>query len=224
LTRQYTPDSVPVTAINRVDLELERGAFLALLGPPGAGKSTLLHLLAALDRPTGGEIEVLGANLAALDDAAAARWRNRNVGLVFQCPSLIPAFTALGNVELALKYSYLKKGERVQHAASALRLVGLGDRLGHFPRQLSDLQQQRVAIARAVANDPDLLLCDEPTTDLDGGSAHEILELLKSLNEQHGKTIILVTHHPHVAHFAREVRYIEKGALLAEGRKPEDWT
>jgi len=223
LTKEYVRDEFRVVALKDADVEIQRGEFVALMGPSGSGKSTLLHLVAAMDRPTSGDIEVLGSKLNGLSDSAIAKWRNRHVGFVFQSFNLIPVLTALENVELPLKLTHLKKGERVQHAATALKLVGLGDRMGHFPRQLSGGQEQRVAIARAIVTDPDILLCDEPTGNLDSKSAQEVLTLLGKLNKEHGKTVVLVTHDPHAAHHASKVRYIDKGELLPEGRKPEDW-
>ncbi len=224
LTKEYSRDADRVVALKDVDLDVRRGEFLALMGPSGSGKSTLLHLVAAMDRPTSGEIEVLGANIAAMPDAEMARWRNRHIGFVFQSFNLIPVLTALENVELPLKLTHLKKGERIQHAATALKLVGLGDRMDHYPRQLSGGQEQRVAIARAIVTDPDIILCDEPTGNLDAMSANEVLELLRRLNQEFGKTIVMVTHDPHAAHFATHIRFIDKGELLPEGKKPEDWS
>lgn len=224
LSKEFLRDSFHIVALKDVDLEVRRGEYLALMGPSGSGKSTLLHLIAAMDRPTAGEIEVLGANIATMADSEMARWRNRHVGFVFQSFNLIPVLTALENVELPLKLTHLKKGERVQHAATALKLVGLGDRMDHYPRQLSGGQEQRVAIARAIVTDPDILLCDEPTGNLDARSANEVLELLRRLNQEFGKTIVMVTHDPHAAHYATHIRHIDKGELLAEGKKPEDWS
>lgn len=223
LTKEYVRDEFHVVALRDADIEIHRGEFVALMGPSGSGKSTLLHLAAAMDRPTKGEIEVLGSKLNTLSDGDIARWRNRHVGFVFQSFNLIPVLTALENVELPLKLTHLKKAERIAHATTALKLVGLGDRLGHYPRQLSGGQEQRVAIARAIVTDPDILLCDEPTGNLDSKSASEVLALLSTLNKQHGKTIVMVTHDPHAAHYASKVRYIDKGELLTEGTMPEDW-
>ena len=224
LTKEFVRDAFQIVALKDVDLEVRRGEYLALMGPSGSGKSTLLHLIAAMDRPTSGEIEVLGSNVATMPDAEMARWRNRHIGFVFQSFNLIPVLTALENVELPLKLTHLKKGERAQHAATALKLVGLGDRMDHYPRQLSGGQEQRVAIARAIVTDPDIILCDEPTGNLDARSANEVLELLRRLNQEFGKTIVMVTHDPHAAHFATHMRFIDKGELLPEGRKPEDWS
>jgi putative ABC transport system ATP-binding protein len=223
LTKEYIRDEFHVVALKDADMEVHRGEFVALMGPSGSGKSTLLHLTAAMDRPTSGRIEVLGSELSGLSDGQIAEWRNRHIGFVFQSFNLIPVLTALENVELPLKLTHLKKGERNQHAITALKLVGLGDRLGHYPRQLSGGQEQRVAIARAIVTDPDILLCDEPTGNLDSKSAQEVLSLLGRLNKEHGKTVVMVTHDPHAAHFATKVRYIDKGELLPEGEKPEDW-
>ncbi|GIU78316.1 MAG: ABC transporter ATP-binding protein [Bryobacteraceae bacterium] len=224
LTKEFLRDSFHIVALKDVDLDVRRGEYMALMGPSGSGKSTLLHLIAAMDRPTAGEIEVLGANVATMADSEMAKWRNRHIGFVFQSFNLIPVLTALENVELPLKLTHLKKGERIQHAATALKLVGLGDRMDHYPRQLSGGQEQRVAIARAIVTDPDILLCDEPTGNLDARSANEVLELLRRLNQEFGKTIVMVTHDPHAAHYATHIRYIDKGELLPEGKKPEDWS
>lgn len=223
LTKEFVRDEFRVVALKDAEMVVERGEFVALMGPSGSGKSTLLHLVAAMDRPTAGELEVMGSKLNGLSDSAIAKWRNRHVGFVFQSFNLIPVLTALENVELPLKLTHLKRGERVQHAATALKLVGLGDRMGHYPRQLSGGQEQRVAIARAIVTDPDLLLCDEPTGNLDAKSAQEVLTLLGRLNKEYGKTIVMVTHDPHAAHFATKIRYIDKGELLPDGSKPEDW-
>ena len=167
LTKEFVRDEYRVLALDGADIEIERGDFVALMGPSGSGKSTLLHLTAAMDRPTSGTITVLGHELTKLSERQIARWRNIHIGFVFQNFNLIPVLTALENVELPLKLTHLKKGERCQHAVTALGLVGLGDRMKHYPRQLSGGQEQRVAIARAIVTDPDLLLCDEPTGNLD---------------------------------------------------------
>src|SRR5437868_4662125 len=217
LTKQYVRDEFKVIALKNVDIEIHKGEFVALMGPSGSGKSTLLHLIAAMDYPTSGEISVLGENLRKLSDRQIAHWRNENIGFIFQSFNLIPVLTALENVELPLKLTNLKKKERLEHAETALRLVGLGDRMSHLPRQLSGGQEQRVAIARAIVTDPDLILADEPTGNLDAGSAEEVLVLLSRLNSEHGKTIVMVTHDPHAAGFASKVRHLEKGVLLPEG-------
>ena len=223
LTKEYVRDEFRVFALKDCDIEIHKGEFVALMGPSGSGKSTLLHLIAAMDRPTDGDILVLGENLRALSDREIAHWRNMHIGFIFQSFNLIPVLTAIENVELPLKLTSLSKKERFEHAETALRLVGLGDRLTHFPRQLSGGQEQRVAIARALVTDPDLILADEPTGNLDANSAQDVLTLLRKLNQDFGKTIVMVTHDPHAAHSASKVRYLEKGALLPEGQVPEDW-
>ena len=224
LTKEFLRDSFHIVALKDVDLTVSRGEFVALMGPSGSGKSTLLHLIAAMDRPTGGEILVLGENLRSLSETAIARWRNDHIGFVFQTFNLIPVLTAIENVELPLKLTRLKKKERMEHAQTALKLVGLEDRMKHYPRQLSGGQEQRVAIARAIVTDPDLILADEPTGNLDAASAQEVLTLLSRLNEEFGKTIVVVTHDPHAARSAKKIRYLEKGELLPEGQVPNDWT
>ena len=220
VTKAYRRDKIEIPVLDRLSITIEAGEFLGLMGPSGSGKSTLLHLVAAMDVATGGEIRVLGQDLRALSDRQIAHWRNENIGFIFQSFNLIPVLTALENVELPLKLTNLKKQERIEHATTALKLVGLGDRLGHFPRQLSGGQEQRVAIARAIVTDPALILADEPTGNLDATSAEDILSLLSRLNKEHGKTIVMVTHDPHAARFASKVRHLEKGAMLAEGAVP----
>lgn len=224
LTKEFIRDEFHVVALKDVDLSIAKGEFVALMGPSGSGKSTLLHLIAAMDRPTGGRILVLGSDLRALSDREIARWRNMHIGFVFQSFNLIPVLTAMENVELPLKLTNLKKKERLEHAATALKLVGLGERMAHYPRQLSGGQEQRVAIARAIVTDPDLILADEPTGNLDASSAQEVLTLLSRLNQEYGKTIVMVTHDPHAARSATKIRYLDKGALLPEDQTPEDWT
>jgi putative ABC transport system ATP-binding protein len=223
LGKEYVRDEFHVIALKDVDIEIHKGDFVALMGPSGSGKSTLLHLIAAMDRPSAGEIAVLGENLRKLNDRAIAHWRNEHIGFIFQSFNLIPVLTALENVELPLKLTNLKKKERLDHATSALKLVGLGDRLGHLPRQLSGGQEQRVAIARALVTDPDLILADEPTGNLDATSAQDVLTLLSRLNKEYSKTVVMVTHDPHAAHFATKIRHLEKGLLLPEGTVPQDW-
>jgi putative ABC transport system ATP-binding protein len=223
LTKEFIRDSFHVVALKDAQLTVNKGEFVALMGPSGSGKSTLLHLIAAMDRPTSGNIQVLGQNIAQLSDGAVARWRNTHIGFVFQSFNLIPVLTALENVELPLRLTRLKKADRAAHARKALELVGLGDRLGHTPRQLSGGQEQRVAIARALVTDPDLILADEPTGNLDAASARDVLTLLSRLNGEFGKTVVMVTHDPHAARTASKVRYLDKGLLLPEGQTPEDW-
>src|ERR1051325_4858873 len=222
LTKEFVRDEFHVVALNQVTLEIRKGEFVALMGPSGSGKSTLLHLIAAMDRPTAGEIRVLGHNLRELNERAIAAWRNEHVGFIFQQFNLIPVLTALENVELPLKLTNLKKAERLEHAMTALKLVGLGDRMNHFPRQLSGGQEQRVAIARAIVTDPALILADEPTGNLDAASAQEVLTILSRLNKEFGKTVVMVTHDPHAARFASTVRHLEKGELLPQGAVPAD--
>lgn len=184
------------------------------MGPSGSGKSTLLHLVAAMDMPTRGEINVLGSKLDSMKDRQLARWRNAHVGFVFQFFNLIPVLTAFENVELPLKLTKLSRTDRQKHAKTALELVGLGDRMRHLPHQLSGGQQQRVAVARALVTDPDLILADEPTGNLDATSAEEVLALLQQLHREFDKTIIMVTHDSHAAQFAGRTLHLEKGRLL----------
>jgi putative ABC transport system ATP-binding protein len=223
LDKEFGRDGLRVAALKGINLTVARGEFIALMGPSGSGKSTLLHLIAAMDRPSGGDILVLGEDLRKLSDTQIAHWRNEHIGFVFQSFNLIPVLTAMENVELPLKLTRLKKKERIEHAMTALKLVGLEDRTDHLPRQLSGGQEQRVAIARAIVSDPDLILADEPTGNLDAASAQEVLTLLARLNREFNKTVLLVTHDPHAAHFATKVRYLEKAELLPEGEVPADW-
>ncbi len=220
LNKEFLRDEFHIVALKDVDIEIDRGEFVALMGPSGSGKSTLLHLIAAMDKATSGEVRVLGRDLRGMNDREIAHWRNEHVGFIFQSFNLIPVLTALENVELPLKLTRLKKAERIEHAATALKLVGLGDRLGHFPRQLSGGQEQRVAIARAIVTDPALILADEPTGNLDAASAQDVLTLLSRLNKEFHKTIVMVTHDPHAAAFASTVRHLEKGELLPVGAVP----
>ncbi len=223
LTKEYIRDEFHVYALKDVDITISRGEFVALMGPSGSGKSTLLYLIAAMDRASSGEILVLGQSLRSLSERAIAHWRNEHIGFVFQSFNLIPVLTAIENVELPLKLTNLNKREREEHATTALNLVGLGDRLHHLPRQLSGGQEQRVAIARAIVTDPDLILADEPTGNLDAASAQDVLTLLSRLNKEFHKTIVMVTHDPHAARFASKARHLEKGELLPEGQVPADW-
>ncbi len=207
-----------MVALKDVSVSIAKGEFVALMGPSGSGKSTLLHLIAAMDTPTAGQITVLGEDLRKLSDGQIAHWRNANIGFVFQSFNLIPVLTAFENVELPLKLTHLKKKERAEHATTALKLVGLGDRLGHYPRQLSGGQEQRVAIARAIVTDPSLILADEPTGNLDAASADDVLTLLSRLNKEYGKTVVMVTHDPHAARFATVTHHLEKGELLPDAK------
>jgi putative ABC transport system ATP-binding protein len=202
--------------LNGLSLEVPQGDFLALMGPSGSGKSTLLNLIGGLDRPSAGSIVVAGEPIDRLPDRKLAQWRARHIGFVFQFYNLLPVLTAEKNVELPLLLTHLSKAERQKHVSTALAVVGLADRAKHYPRQLSGGQEQRVGIARAIATDPTLLLCDEPTGDLDRRSGDEILDLLQALNREHGKTIIMVTHDPHAAARARRTLHLDKGALTTE--------
>src|SRR5262245_38037903 len=223
LTKQFVRDEFNVVALKDVDLQINSGEFVALMGPSGSGKSTLLHLVAAMDRPTDGEIRVLGEDLRRLSDRRCARWRNTHIGFIFQSFNLIPVMSAIENVELPLKLTNLNRSAQREHSRTALMLVGLGERMNHLPRQLSGGQEQRVAIARAIVTDPDLILADEPTGNLDATSAQEVLTLLARLNQEYGKTIVMVTHDPHAANFASRICHLEKGLLLPDGQEPSDW-
>ena len=210
----FKRDAFEVTALDNVSIDIAQGEFLSLMGPSGSGKTTLLNMIAAIDRPTSGELLVMGENIFRFNDSQSARWRNEHVGYVFQTFNLIPVLTAFENVELPLLLTKLNTAQRRDHVMTALKLVGLGERVHHLPKQLSGGQQQRVAIARAIVSDPTLLLADEPTGDLDSHSATEVLEILKRLNEDFQKTIVMVTHDPHAASYAHVTRHLEKGMLL----------
>jgi len=212
----YRRGNEKIEILNGIDLEVPPGDFLALMGPSGSGKTTLLNLIGGLDRPTSGVVEVAGEPIHRLSDGQLAKWRARHVGFVFQFYNLLPVLTAERNVELPLLLTRLSAAERRRHAATALGVVGLADRARHYPRQLSGGQEQRVGIARAIVTDPTLLLCDEPTGDLDRKSGDEILDLLQALNRDHGKTIIMVTHDPHAAARARRTLHLDKGNLVLE--------
>jgi putative ABC transport system ATP-binding protein len=214
VSKIFKRDAFEVTALDNVSIDIAQGEFLALMGPSGSGKTTLLNMIAAIDRPTSGELLVMGDNIFRLNDAQSARWRNEHVGYVFQTFNLIPVLTAFENVELPLLLTKLSAAQRKEHVMTALKLVGLGERVHHLPKQLSGGQEQRVAIARAIVSDPTLLLADEPTGDLDSHSATEVLEILKRLNEDFKKTIVMVTHDPHAASYAHVTRHLEKGMLL----------
>jgi putative ABC transport system ATP-binding protein len=205
-----------IDVLEDLNLEVPRGDFLALMGPSGSGKSTLLNLIAGLDHVTQGAIDVGGERIDRMSEGELARWRSQHVGFIFQLYNLLPVLTAERNVELPLLLTSLSRAERRRHVAAALAIVGLSDRARHYPRQLSGGQEQRVAIARAIVADPTLLLCDEPTGDLDRKSEDEILSLLQALNHDHGKTILMVTHDPHAAARARRILYLNKGALSTE--------
>ncbi len=208
--------SEDISVLAELNLAVEAGEFLALMGPSGSGKSTLLNLIGGLDRPTRGSVEVDGERIDQLSERALAAWRARHVGFVFQFYNLMPVLTAERNVELPLLLTNLTKRERREHARNALAVVGLSHRLEHYPRTLSGGEQQRVGIARAIASDPTLLLCDEPTGDLDRKSGDEILSLLQTLNEEQGKTIIMVTHDPYASARASRTVHLDKGQLVAD--------
>jgi putative ABC transport system ATP-binding protein len=213
LTKSYSRGGETLTVLDRLDLEMEAGRFYALMGPSGSGKTTLLNLVGGLDHPDAGELIVAGEHLDELDGGALSQWRAENVGFVFQGFNLIPVLTALENVELPLSLTPLSRAQRREHARHALELVGLGDRTGHRPGQLSGGQEQRVAIARAVASDPKVILADEPTGDLDRASADQVLELLVRLNSELKKTILMVTHDPRAADHAEKIVHLDKGRL-----------
>jgi putative ABC transport system ATP-binding protein len=205
-----------VDVLQGVNLDIPSGDFLALMGPSGSGKSTLLNLLGGLDTPTSGAIEIAGDRLDGMSQARLAAWRARYIGFVFQLYNLLPMLTAARNVELPLLLTTLSRAERRKRVQVALAVVGLGDRANHFPRQLSGGQEQRVGIARAIITDPTLLLCDEPTGDLDRKAGDEILDLLQHLNQHQGTTIVMVTHDPHAAARARRTLHLDKGVLVRE--------
>ncbi|ODS52157.1 MAG: ABC transporter ATP-binding protein [Acidobacteria bacterium SCN 69-37] len=212
--KHFTRGSERIDVLKGVDVDIARGEFLALMGPSGSGKTTLLNLLGGLDTVSGGSIDVGGTTVSALGSAALSRWRSRHVGFVFQLYNLLPVLTAERNVELPLLLTTLSAAERRKRVAIALRVVGLAERARHHPRQLSGGQEQRVGIARAIVTDPTLLLCDEPTGDLDRKAGDEILDLLEALNREHGKTIVMVTHDPQAADRATRTLHLEKGSLL----------
>jgi putative ABC transport system ATP-binding protein len=214
VSKIFKRDAFEVKALDDVSIDIATGEFMALMGPSGSGKTTLLNMIAAIDRPTKGELLVQGQDIFRLNDSQTARWRNEHIGYVFQTFNLIPVLTAFENVELPLLLTKLNPQQRREHVMTALKLVGLEDRVNHLPKQLSGGQEQRVAIARAIVSDPTLLLADEPTGDLDSHSATEILEILKRLNEDFHKTIVMVTHDPHAASYAHVTRHLEKGMLL----------
>ncbi len=220
VSKRFSRDGFEVVALDHVNLDIQQGDFLALMGPSGSGKSTLLNLLAGIDRCTEGEVDVLGTDLAKLSESQLAVWRNGHIGYIFQTFNLIPVLTAFENVELPLLLTKLSKAERRKNVETALELVGLADRMHHQPRQLSGGQEQRVAIARAIVTDPDLILADEPTGNLDARSGEEILNIMSTLNRELKKTIMLVTHDPHAANYASHERHLEKGILLDGTSEP----
>jgi putative ABC transport system ATP-binding protein len=213
LYKSYHRDRLEIPVLRNINLQISQGEFIAFMGPSGSGKTTLLNLIAGIDKPTSGKILIDGVDVGELNETELAVWRSRNVGFIFQFYNLIPVLTALENVELPLILTPLSKQERRGHAETALEVVGLADRLHHYPRQLSGGQEQRVAIARAIATDPAILVADEPTGDLDKISAEEVLDLMDRLNCELNKTILMVTHDPRAAERARSQRHLEKGEL-----------
>jgi len=213
VSKSYRRDSMAIPVLNDISLDVPEGEFLGLMGPSGSGKTTLLNLIAGIDRPDKGAVSVAGTDVTKLSESDLARWRARHIGFVFQFYNLIPVLTAYENVELPLLLTPLSKADRRKHVETALTLVGLQDRLHHYPRQLAGGQEQRVAIARALATDPTILVADEPTGDLDRKSAEEVLTLLERLNKEFKKTIVMVTHDPHAAERAHIVRHLDKGEL-----------
>jgi putative ABC transport system ATP-binding protein len=213
----YKRDRFDVPVLNGISIDVPTGDFLALMGPSGSGKTTLLNLIAGIDRPTRGQIVVEGKEISKFSETALAGWRARHIGFIFQMYNLLPVLNAFENVELPLLLTKLSKKERREHVETALSIVGLADRMTHYPRQLSGGQEQRVAIARAIVTDPTILVADEPTGDLDAVNAEETLDLLQRLNREYQKTIIMVTHDPKAASHAKHTLHLEKG-LLAEGQ------
>ena len=216
LRKTYQRGAERVEVLHGIDLDIPEGDFVALMGPSGSGKSTLLNLIGGLDTPTGGEIDVAGRRIDTMSAGQLAQWRSDTVGFVFQFYNLMPTLTAQKNVELPLLLTRLNGAQRARNASIALQLVGLSDRARHKPSELSGGQQQRVAIARAIVSDPRILICDEPTGDLDRQSAEEILGLLNTLNREHGKTIVMVTHDPKAADHAQRTVHLDKGVLVDE--------
>jgi putative ABC transport system ATP-binding protein len=215
ISKVYYRDRLEIPVLNGINLRVPQGEFVALMGPSGSGKTTLLNLIAGIDRPTRGQVIVAGTDLTPLSEGSLARWRARHVGFIFQFYNLIPVLTAMQNVELPLLLTKLSKKQRRERAMTALQVVGLADRAEHYPRQLSGGQEQRVAIARAIVTDPDILVADEPTGDLDAKSAEEILDLMQVLNREFQKTIVMVTHDPRAAQRAHVEHHLEKGVLIA---------
>jgi len=213
LYKEYARDNMRIPVLNDINLDVPEGEFLALMGPSGSGKTTLLNLIAGIDRPTSGDLSVAGESVAQLTEGQLAKWRSHHIGFIFQFYNLIPVLTAFENVELPLLLTKLSKRERREHVETALSIVGLSDRMSHYPRQLSGGQEQRVAIARAIVTDPSILLADEPTGDLDRQSAEDIMTLVARLNSEFNKTIIMVTHDPRAAEKARVIRQLDKGEL-----------
>ena len=213
LSKSYWRDSFEIPVLNNINLNVDQGEFLGLMGPSGSGKTTLLNLIAGIDKPTNGDVTINGTNISTMNESDLAKWRSDNVGFIFQFYNLIPVLTAFENVELPLLLTKLSKAERRKQAETALTIVGLEDRMDHYPKQLSGGQEQRVAIARAIVTDPLMLVADEPTGDLDKTSAEEILTLMERLNKEFEKTIIMVTHDPRAAEKAKILHHLDKGDL-----------
>lgn len=222
LVKVFGSGDSQVMALDHINLDIDAGDFVALMGPSGSGKSTLLYIVAGIDRPTSGACRVVDTDILDLDEDRLSEWRNHHVGFVFQSFNLIPVLTAYENVELPLLLTSLTARERREHVEAALSIVGLGDRMRHYPRQLSGGQEQRVGIARALVTDPTLILADEPTGDLDHRSAVQVMEVLRTLNREFGKTIVMVTHDPRASHFASHTRHLNKGVLLPPGENPPE--
>jgi putative ABC transport system ATP-binding protein len=218
LCKRFTKGKETITIFDHLTLTIPRGDFIAVMGPSGSGKTTLLNLLGGIDRSDTGEIDVAGVHIERLSEGALARWRASHVGFIFQFYNLMPMLTAAQNVELPLLLTRLGRKERRQRVETALDIVGLADRIKHYPKEMSGGQQQRVAIARAIVSDPALLLCDEPTGDLDRATADEILSILQLLNRNLGKTIVMVTHDPSAAHYARRSLHLDKGRFIEKDR------
>jgi putative ABC transport system ATP-binding protein len=216
VSKVYRRDSLQIPVLDDINLKVPEGEYLALMGPSGSGKTTLLNLIAGIDQPTSGSIVIGGRDISTISQSELARWRSNTIGFIFQLYNLLPVLTAFENVELPLLLTKLNRKERRRHVETALGIVGLSDRMDHYPRQLSGGQEQRVAIARAIVSDPSILVADEPTGDLDAKSAEEILVLLKRLNEEFGKTIVMVTHDPKAASRAHRMVHLDKGVLHAD--------
>src|SRR5712691_4695156 len=216
VVKVYRRDALEIPVLNDVNLKVPAGEYLALMGPSGSGKTTLLNLIAGIDQPTRGRIVIGGRDISQISQTELARWRSRTVGFIFQLYNLLPVLTAFENVELPLLLTKLSKKERRQHVEAALSIVSLEDRMDHYPRQLSGGQEQRVAIARAIVSDPQILVADEPTGDLDAKSAEEILNLMQTLNQEFHKTIVMVTHDPKAAGRAHRMVHLDKGVFHAE--------
>ncbi|HET9137106.1 MAG TPA: ABC transporter ATP-binding protein [Candidatus Kapabacteria bacterium] len=217
VSKIYRRDTMQIPILQNFSLNVPEGEFMALMGPSGSGKTTLMNLIAGIDKPTSGNVIVSGTNISSLSESKLAEWRSNHIGFIFQFYNLLPVLTAFENVELPLLLTKLSKKERKEHVETALSVVGLADRMQHYPKQLSGGQEQRVAIARAIVTDPTVIIADEPTGDLDKKSADDILDLLVRLNSEFKKTIVMVTHDPHAAEHAHVTRHLDKGILQEQG-------